>query len=155
MKAGAQGRRSLGRSEWKKTKLGEAAVKEMGRERGSHAPPALSQVHPRCKSQALLTCTSTWHLTNVCKSRPSLCCSLRPAPGCFIPSYLVPHLLGDVHEVSEERVDGSVGDQDVDAPVKLHGLEGVRSESGLRVSWGCTLTNGDREFLVRNKMMSE
>lgn len=73
----------------------------------------------------------------------------------FIPSYLVPHLLGDVHEVSKERVDGSVGDQDVDAPVKLHGLERVRSESGLGVSRGCALINGDREFLVRNKMMSK
>lgn len=65
-----------------------------------------------------------------------MCCSLRPAPGRVIPSHLVPHLLGDVHEVSEERVDSSVGDQDVDAPIMLHGLEGVRWESGLRVSWG-------------------
>lgn len=76
-------------------------------------------------------------------------------PLCFIPSYLVPHLLSDVQEVSKERVDSSVGDQDVDAPMKLHGLERVRSQSGLRVSWGRALINGDREFLVRNKMMSK
>ena len=99
-------------------------MKKKDRDKGRPPPPfALYQVCCRCvancEDSSHSHCTQQVHS----KSRLSVCHPLRPTPAALIPPYLVPHLLGDVHQASKERVDGSIGDQDVHAAVKLHSLE--------------------------------